>query len=321
MIMTSLSVVVPVYNVEQYLSQCLESLLRQQVDDLEVILVNDGSTDDSQRIIDDYVHKYPQIFRTISQSNQGQGSARNAGIQLCSKEYLTFLDSDDYLAEDGYQKVLLAMEQDACDIGVFECNWVYPDGRQEFRPSLPQFLPDFTPQNYVLSHCSPCNKIYRTSLWKTNDLRFPIGFIYEDLALIPSLAAFTSNIRLYPQKIYFYRQRENSTMLPTCYSPHLLDIIPACQNVYQLLHGKNFESELEYLMLFQLCYYASFRFFVFDKFGEIRSCINALEEMYPHWQKNAYYRKRPFLFRFYCNLLKNGHFHLAKLLARMKEQH
>ena len=141
MIMTSLSVVVPVYNVEQYLSQCLESLLRQQVDDLEVILVNDGSTDDSQRIIDDYVHKYPQIFRTISQSNQGQGSARNAGIQLCSKEYLTFLDSDDYLAEDGYQKVLLAMEQDACDIGVFECNWVYPDGRQEFRPSLPQFLP------------------------------------------------------------------------------------------------------------------------------------------------------------------------------------
>ena len=110
-------------------------------------------------------------------------------------------------------------------------------------------------------------------------------------------------------------------MLPTHYSPHLLDIIPACQNVYQLLHGKNFESELEYLMLFQLCYYASFRFFAFDKFEEIRNCIDALEQMYPHWQNNAYYRKRPFLFRFYCGLLKNGHFHLAKLLAHLKEQH
>ena len=72
MIMTSLSVVVPVYNVEQYLSQCLESLLRQQVDDLEVILVNDGSTDDSQRIIDDYVHKYPKSFGQFLRQIRGR---------------------------------------------------------------------------------------------------------------------------------------------------------------------------------------------------------------------------------------------------------
>lgn len=319
--MTSLSVVVPVYNVEQYLGQCLESLLRQQVDDLEVILVNDGSTDGSQQIIDDYVRKYPLIFKAISQKNQGLSAARNTGIQYCTKEYLAFLDSDDYLADGGYQKVLLAMEQDACDIGVFECIWVYPDGRQEFRPSLPQFLPEFTPHSYVLSHCSACSRVFRTSLWKQSGWQFPVGLWYEDLAVIPAFCTLTDRIRLYPYKIYQYRQRENSIMSKSNYSERYLHIIPSCRNVYTLLHGKGYEDELEYLMLFQLCYYASFRFFAFDKFEEIRSCINALEEMYPHWQKNAYYRKRPFLFRFYCNLLKNGHFRLAKLLARMKEQH
>ena len=319
--MTSLSIVVPVYNVDAYLAECLDSLLHQNIDDLEVILVNDGSTDHSQEIIDRYVELYPKIFCSVTQQNLGQSAARNRGLEYCTKEYLAFVDSDDYLVEGAYQKILLSMQKDKMDIGVFEEVWVYPDGRKEYRPSLPSFLHEYNVKTAILSHCTPCGRIFKTKLWKDSGLRFPVGIWYEDLAVIPAFSMLTDKIKLYPIEAYCYRQHKNSITSSFRYSERFLQIIPACQNIYALLHNKGFEEELEYLMLFQLCYYASFRFLLFDKFDEIHSCIRALEVLYPNWQNNSYYRMRPFLFRFYCRLLKNGHFRLAKFLAKCKGSH
>lgn len=158
--MTSLCVIVPIYNVEPYLEECLDSLLHQEIDDYEVILVNDGSTDGSQRSIDRYVAAYPRIFRAVWQENQGLSAARNTGLTYCTKEFVAFLDSDDFISENGYSAVLSAMQKDNADIGVFECVWRYPDGRQEHRPTLPPFLGEFNVRTSILSHCSANNRIF-----------------------------------------------------------------------------------------------------------------------------------------------------------------
>lgn len=318
--MISLSVVVPVYNVEQYLDECLSSLLRQGVDDLEVIVVNDGSPDNSQQIIDRYTGAYPNIFKCVTQRNQGLGAARNTGIPYCTKEYMAFLDSDDFLIDNGYSTVIRKMQQDGADIGVFDEVWFYPDKSTKPCPTVPSFIPEFNHNTYILCHNSACNKIFRSRLWQDNDIRFPVGLWYEDLAVIPAFAGLTSKICFYAEPIYMYRQRDNSITSKAAYSEKCMDIIPACLNLHSLLENRGFESELEYLMAYQLCYYSSFRFLPFNRFAEIRKCVETLNGLYPNWQQNPYYLKKPGLFRLYCGLLSGGHYRCAKLLNSVKSR-
>ena len=95
--MIKISIIIPVYNAEKYLKKCIDSVINQNVESKEIILVNDGSIDNSQEIIDEYVAKYPDMIKAIKQENAGQAVARNVGIENASGEFLAFLDSDDYL--------------------------------------------------------------------------------------------------------------------------------------------------------------------------------------------------------------------------------
>ena len=94
--MVKVSVIVPVYNVEKYIDKCLDSLVNQTLKDIEIIVVNDGSPDDSQQVIDMYVKKYPKKIKSYIKENGGQGSARNLGLEHAKGEYISFVDSDDY---------------------------------------------------------------------------------------------------------------------------------------------------------------------------------------------------------------------------------
>ena len=98
--MKKISVIIPVYNVEKYLVKCLDSLLNQEFSDYEIIVVNDGSPDNSQSIIDSYVERYPKIVKSYIKENGGQGSARNLGISKAKGEYICFVDSDDFVESD-----------------------------------------------------------------------------------------------------------------------------------------------------------------------------------------------------------------------------
>ena len=95
--MPKVSIIVPVYNVEKYLPKCLDSLVNQTLKDIEIIIVNDSSPDKSQLIIDNYASKYPNLIKTFIKANGGQGSARNYGLDYVSGEYISFVDSDDWL--------------------------------------------------------------------------------------------------------------------------------------------------------------------------------------------------------------------------------
>ena len=125
-----LSVIVPVYNVEKFLPRCLDSLLRQGMEssEWEVICVNDGSPDNSAAILADYEQKHPDIFRVVTQENQGLGGARNTGTALAKGEYVTYLDSDDYIIDNAYSYLLEHFCHDKPDVLCYHHNNVYTDG-------------------------------------------------------------------------------------------------------------------------------------------------------------------------------------------------
>lgn len=318
--MKELSVIIAIYNVATYLEACLESMLHQDIEGLEVLLVNDGSTDNSQEIINQYVERYPHIFVGLQKENGGQSSARNYGLQHCTKSYVTFLDGDDYIEAGGYARILEQMQNEHTEIGLFEFVWEYPDGSRESRPALPRELSEFTPETYILSHPAVCNKIYKTSIWLENHLRFPEGIWYEDLAVAPVLVKYSTSFGYYRDEIYVYRQRPHSTTSQQKYDNRFLDIIEACDIIYESLKDMHYQDELEYLMIFQLCYFSSFRFMKFKKYTELGTCIQSLEARYPNWKQNSYYQKKPKLFRIYCELLANKHYAVASLLEKMKNR-
>ena len=129
-----LSVVVPVYNVEKFLPRCLDSLLRQGLyaGDFEVICVNDGSPDHSAAILQEYEARHPDVFKIVTQENQGLGSARNTGADMAQGEYVTFLDSDDYVIDNAYSYLLNHFCQDKPDVLCYNHSYINTDGKALF---------------------------------------------------------------------------------------------------------------------------------------------------------------------------------------------
>ena len=116
--MKSVSVIVPVYNVEKYLARCLDSLLGQTQPDIEILVVNDGSTDTSGRIVDEYAQKYPDRIRAFHMENEGVSAARNRGVAEAEGKYLTFVDSDDYVTVDYLELMVEAAEKNHSDLAL-----------------------------------------------------------------------------------------------------------------------------------------------------------------------------------------------------------
>jgi glycosyltransferase involved in cell wall biosynthesis len=195
-----LSVIVPVYNVEESLRQCVESILSQQVDGMEIILVDDGSTDRSHTIAEELKAQH-NCIKLISQSNKGLSQARNAGLEESQGDYITFVDSDDRLKPNTYKPLLEILDSNTdCDILEFSIEMHCPRGR-----ILNLILPDRTyssPREYWIegkaySHTYSWNKIFRrTQFFSLNhaDVRFPIGKVFEDIAILTQLLLYNPKI-------------------------------------------------------------------------------------------------------------------------------
>lgn len=312
-----LSVIVPVYNVENYLRECLTSLCEQTLDDFEVLVVNDGSTDRSQEIIDEFVTAYPNLFTSLQKQNGGLGDARNYALPYVKGEYVTFLDSDDYVKKEAYQELYDLASEKQYDILMYDFEWFWEDGKREHRSSLMGGIPEFNAHTFILANPAACNKLFRSSLFSDHNIRFPVGLWYEDLACIPSLVQYGPNVGYLPKPYYQYRQR-NASIMNSAYSSRLLEIIEAMHHLQGLFHDQTFHDELEFLHLYQLNYYASFRFLPYHKYDDIKQCLAYLDEQYPEWRKNPYYQRKPRLFHVYCECLANHHFFLASMLNKLR---
>lgn len=184
-----ISVIVPVYNVEKYLRKCLDSIVNQTYPHLEIILVNDGSTDSSGEICEEYAARDPRI-KLLHKENGGQSSARNLGLDSVTGDYIAFFDSDDWLDIDVYRRCIEKFHSPSCvDAVFFEYDMLYKDGSREYSyTKLKEESSVSTPPFYYLLNryawgtdvmASPCNKVYRASTVK--DIRYTEGKKYEDV--------------------------------------------------------------------------------------------------------------------------------------------
>lgn len=211
-----ISVIVPVYNVERWLDKCLASICTQTYRNLQIICVDDGSTDASPKILADWAAKDDRIC-VITKQNGGLSSARNAGLQVCTGEFVTGVDSDDWLLPDIYEKVVPHLTAD-CDMLVYMAQSVDEDGElyrngQKYHFALPkQGLYDgsWLQENRL----NPCfwNKFWRRSIIEKHELTFPDGLVFEDEVFIRMYTPYVRNFYSLPEIGYMYVQREGSIM-------------------------------------------------------------------------------------------------------------
>jgi len=225
-----ISVVVPVYNVEKYLNRCIESILSQTYSPIEVILVDDGSTDSCPRICDEYASRYNNIH-VIHQKNGGPSIARNNGITKGQGTFITFVDGDDFLHHSLIEH--LKKDMDNYNVSVSLCSFCkYSENDKEPYSSSSRsnikIMNDQDAMNMLLDkqdYCAPWAKLYDAKHFKT--LRFPIGKVYEDMLTIPHIFREAKLISMNSLELYYYNQEGSSITRSIFSKKKTLDYIEA----------------------------------------------------------------------------------------------
>lgn len=234
-----LSVIIPVYCVEDTLNRCVESVLRQNVTDMEVILVDDGSTDKCPKMCDDWGERDAHI-RVIHKQNGGLSDARNAGIDVAKGDLITFVDSDDYLADNTYQPLLALMSD--CDILEFSIA-----NKLALQDRIYHDIGEYWLKERVYRHTYAWNKIYRRQLFE--NIRFPKGKVFEDAYTLPLLLKLSKTVRTTSKGFYYYSEnpngisaKANGQQLAQLLEAHLSNDLPIDDEYY--MHLVNIQMDV-----------------------------------------------------------------------------
>lgn len=218
-----LSIIIPVYNVEQYLRECLDSILVQNTEMCEIICVNDGSTDNSLAILDEYKSAYPTVFQVLTQTNQGQAAARNAALDIAKGQYVAFLDSDDYYMPHAIDTILqLITDNPSVDVVYTDCAQTTFGERfytLPFEKPVLKEIVDFYDWEFENYNCTPmgcvCGGLFRLDFLNKHNIRMRSGVYYEDELFIYNIYTHTGNtLAAHIQEPYYYYRlgREGSTV-------------------------------------------------------------------------------------------------------------
>ncbi len=212
------SIIIPVYNVEAYLNECVDSVLKQTYKDYELILVDDGSSDGSSRICDDYAQKY-NFVKVIHKSNSGAADTRNAGTAVATGEYIVYIDSDDYLADDEFLERLAIKTQDQPDVILYKFKKYYEDTNrfEECTYSMKDIQDGENVADIVNSlaktdsfYCSAWSKSIKRSIIADNNINFKKGILGEDIEWYYRVMFYVKKISILDEVGIVYRQREGS---------------------------------------------------------------------------------------------------------------
>ncbi|MCH5241718.1 MAG: glycosyltransferase [Muribaculaceae bacterium] len=233
-----ISVIVPVYNVERYLSACLDSILSQSYKNLEIILVNDGSTDFSLKIAEKYAEKDDRV-KLYSQENKGQSAARNKGISVATGKYLTFVDADDLLMPDSLNILIHKIKSLNVDIieGKVLKGKIFKPIELKNKIKVKIFKSDLAIEKVLYQKDllpSLYGKLYKSSLLE--NIRFTEGIIYEDLDIFYKIFDKADRIALISLPVYFYRNVENSTI--NSWKPKRLDVLKVTEELENYIETK-----------------------------------------------------------------------------------
>lgn len=243
-----ISIIIPVYNVEQYLPECMESIVNQTYHNLQIILVDDGSTDGSGGICDEFA-SWDSRIHVLHLENGGVSRARNVGIDAATGDYFVFVDSDDYVDTKLCATVMDIFHSHKVDIVSFDCSKVNETGKvvgstEKIRETI--LTREDALRELVLGNINNyfCNKVFKRCVFQ--GIQIPEGYVWEDLAVMFRIFDQADHIYTFPEKLYFYRQRKNS-IAASISEKALKDIYTARVTRYQYLETRYPEiAELDF---------------------------------------------------------------------------
>ena len=210
-----LSVIIPVYNTEKYLNKCLDSLVNQTLAGIEIVVVNDGSKDSSPQIIKEYMEKYPDRFIYINQENSGQAVARNKALKVCNGEYIGFLDSDDFVRTDMFERMYnLAISEKADYVACGYSGITYDEKGNE--KELEHYVcskPAHKPKDMFFgAYASPWLHLYKRDVLEKSGADFPKGVVYEDTAFYLNVIPYLTKLAVIEEPLVYHVKHSKSTM-------------------------------------------------------------------------------------------------------------
>lgn len=309
-----LSVIIAVYNTEKYVGKCLDSLFNQTYSNIELVVINDCSTDDSLKILKKYAKKYANMILIDNKENRGLSYSRNVGLENANGEYIGYIDSDDYVDSDYYEKLMKAIIKEKSDVAIADMKIVYEDG------SFPDHVTkgcdgDLTKLNVVKNGlaASACNKVFKKDI--ISKYPFSEGKLNEDLAVILP-AIISANKISYVEKTYYYYVQRGGSIQNSRFSDRRFDIFYGVELTLKRIKGcKDYNKISQAIIYEQLIVLLIYvipkekniirRYQILKKFNQLASKYNIRQNIY-FWQfleqqgrKHAIYYK--VIFKLNCN--------------------
>lgn len=298
-----ISVIIPVYNAEKYIENCLRSVLLQNFDDFEIITVIDGATDSSEEKIKSLQLEFPNKIKIIKQEQKGPGSARNVGIEAAAGEYLLFFDSDDYVHPELLNRVYETAESTKSDLVIYDIEQVDEEGHLINRLNAAgdgTAIVNFQDRSALLTLSSMCNKLCKRDLFLNNNIlsleNIRMG---EDLFVATQLLVMAEKKAYIHESLYYYVQRKeslvNSSKADITKINRNRDIITVFKALSEFLNSigkyEEYSAELEFLTLYHVLFTASMRVNEIDSRSKIQNeLVNYTVALYPHFERNKYYK-------------------------------
>ena len=320
-----LSIIVPVYGVEKYIDKCLNSLVKQSLKEIEVIVVNDGTKDNSQKIVDKYVKKYPDKIKSYIKENGGQGSARNYGLKKATGEYIGYVDSDDFVEKDMYKKLYNKAKENNYDIVVCGNYNVSEDYQNK---NIDAFINNYNTdlENIFFGKMAVWNKIYKRDILIKNKLEFKEKVWYEDLAFTLKAIMNSNTFAFIDEPLYDYLIREGSTMNNSNVQRNL-EILDAFDDILSYIkHNKKEEyfDKVEFLAIDHIYISAIVRILKANADNKIKKeTVNELicymNKNFPNYKNNKYIntlsRNRKIIYK----LINLKTYNLVNLIFKIKK--
>lgn len=314
--MSKVSIIVPFYNVEGYMEKCLDSLVNQTLDDIEIILVNDGSKDRSIDIAKKYIKEYPKKIVYLEKENGGLSDSRNFALPHAKGEYIAFLDSDDYVEKNMYEEMYNLAIKDNSDLVECDFYWEYPDKRKEDIGKIYNGKEEMLEKIRVVAW----NKLIKREILEKSKVEFPKGFRYEDVEFTYKLIPYIEKVSFIKKPFVHYVQRQGS--ISNTQNERTKEIFQVLEHVIDYYKENNiyekYKTALEYVYI-RYAFCSSLSRIIKIEDEELKDKLLELtwenvNKTFPDWKKNRILKKEKSLKNLYMRTINKTTYKLYCLI-------
>ena len=311
--MPKISIIIPVYNVEEYIERCLKSAIEQTIKETEIIIVNDGSTDKSKEKIEKYIKENKDKIIYLEKENGGLSSSRNYGLKYAKGEYVAFLDSDDYIEKEAYEQMYELAKKENSDMVQCGFLWEYPNKKKKAVVEICKNKKELMEKGRV----EAWNKLIKREIIEKNDIKFPEGLRYEDMEFFYKLIPYLNKVSYINKDFIHYTQRQNS--IANTQNIRTKEIFDILDNINKYYEDKGifeqYKQELEYnYVKVLLCSSLKRMCKIKDKKQRkelLELTWNNINKKFTNWRKNEILKKKSiknwyiksnnkFMYKIYC---------------------